>query len=229
MPSASYFSEGLFTFLRDLEANNDRDWFKANKARYEELLRAPALELIEQFGPHLQKLSPHFVADPRPVGGSLFRIHRDTRFAKDKRPYKTSVGIHFRHEVAKDAHAPGYYIHISPEQSFVALGLWMPETAVARKIREAIVDDPSGYRKAITNKRFTETLALGGDKLKRPPRGVDPDHPLVEELKRKSFMASTYITRKTVKSPDFVRTVTGAFRAGTPLMKFLCKAVDVPF
>jgi uncharacterized protein (TIGR02453 family) len=101
------FSPELFSFLAELRANNNRDWFAANKDRYEEDLLEPALAFIAAFAPRLEKISPHFRAEARPSGGSLFRIYRDTRFSKDKSPYKTNVGIHFRHEQAKDAYAPG--------------------------------------------------------------------------------------------------------------------------
>ena len=96
------FTPALFAFMRDLREHNDRDWFKANKQRYEEDVREPAFAFISDFAGHLQKIAPHFVADPGPSGGSLFRIYRDTRFSKDKTPYKTHTGIHFRHEKAKD-------------------------------------------------------------------------------------------------------------------------------
>src|SRR4030095_12093923 len=105
-----YFTPAIFKFLTDLKKHNDRDWFKANKPRYEECLLQPALSFISDFGPHLHKVSKHFVADPRPVGGSLFRIYRDTRFAKDKSPYKTHVGIHFRHEAGRDVRGPVFYL-----------------------------------------------------------------------------------------------------------------------
>jgi len=104
----------LFGFLEELKDNNDRTWFQANKSRYEEQVKSPLLAFIGGFDERLQRLSPHFVADPRPVGGSMFRIYRDVRFAKDKSPYKTAAGIHFRHERAKDVHAPGYYLHLEP-------------------------------------------------------------------------------------------------------------------
>ena len=110
------FRPELFAFLRDLKANNDRVWFARNKERYENDVRGPALDFVADFAPHLEKISPHFVADPRPSGGSLFRIHRDTRFSKDKSPYKPYVGMRFSHEAAKDAHAPGFYLHLAPGQ-----------------------------------------------------------------------------------------------------------------
>ena len=120
------FGPGLFSFLADLRTNNNRDWFAANKDRYEEQLLEPALAFIDAFAPRLEKISPHFRADARPSGGSLFRIYRDTRFSKDKSPYKTNVGIHFRHERAKNAHAPGYYLHIGPVRSSPAAGFGTP-------------------------------------------------------------------------------------------------------
>ncbi len=92
---ASYFTPGSLKFLRDLAANNERDWFQSNKERYLSLIQEPALQLIEDFAPRLAKISKHFVADPRPQGGSLFRIYRDIRFSKDKTPYKTYVGDAF--------------------------------------------------------------------------------------------------------------------------------------
>jgi uncharacterized protein (TIGR02453 family) len=229
MCAVSHFTPAIFKFLTDLEKNNDRDWFKANKARYEDCLLTPALQFISDFGPHLQKVSKHFVADPRPVGGSLFRIYRDTRFSKDKSPYKTHVGIHFRHETGKDAHAPGYYFHIASDECFFAMGLWHPETPIANAIRTAIADDANGWKRAVGNKSFTSAMTLGGEKLARPPRGFDKDHPLVEDLKRKSFMASTKVTRAQVTGKTLPRDLANACKAGAPMMKFLCKALDVPF
>jgi len=229
MAPRPHFTKALFSYLRDLERNNDRAWFKAHKSRYEEVLREPALTFIAELGPHLQQLSAHFVADPRPVGGSLFRIHRDTRFSKDKTPYKTSVGIHFRHESAKDAHAPGYYLHLGNDGCFFAMGLWMPETKVAYRIRHAIAEDPKGWKKATRGKAFSSTFELGGDKLKRPPRGFDKEHPLVEDLKRKSFMGSTPLTKKQVTSPGLDREIAKLGKKGKAFMGFLCKALDVPF
>src|SRR6185369_3813459 len=105
------FTRAAFAFLRELRDHNDREWFAANKQRYEKVVRDPALQFIAGFGPRLHKISPHLVADPRPVGGSMFRIYRDTRFSRDKSPYKTHLGIHFFHEKAKAAASvPGFYL-----------------------------------------------------------------------------------------------------------------------
>src|SRR5687768_5522973 len=112
------FGPELFGFLAELEQNNDRDWFTANKRRYEDDLLEPALAFIEDFEPHLRQISPHFRADARRTGGSLFRIYRDTRFSKDKTPYKTTAGFYFRHERYKEVRAPGFYLHLAPGDVF---------------------------------------------------------------------------------------------------------------
>ncbi|NND04018.1 MAG: DUF2461 domain-containing protein [Acidimicrobiia bacterium] len=224
-----YFTPKLFHFLEDLADNNDRDWFKANQAEYEAAIREPALEFINDFAGPLAKISPHFNADSRKVGGSLFRIQRDTRFAKDKTPYKTNTGLQFRHVMAKDVHSPGYYINLQPRECYVGVGLWRPETKVAYDIRAAIDADPTGWKRASRSKRFTDVLTLGGDSLTRPPKGYDAEHPLIEDLKRKDFIASTRVTQKMVTSDEFMKELTDIFKRATPFMRFLCEAVGVSF
>lgn len=224
-----YFTPEMFRFLRDLETNNDRDWFNDNRARYVEHVQEPALEFIADFGPRLEKISPHFRADARVQGGSLFRIHRDTRFSADKTPYKLNTGMQFRHERGKDAHAPGYYLHLQPGECFMGVGLWHPETKVAYQIRHAIAEDAEGWKAAAHGKEFARTYSLAGDRLVRPPKGFDPEHPLIEDLKRKDFMASTALTHKQVTGSGFIDVYESYCRTATPFMAFLCGAVGVPF
>lgn len=224
-----YFTPKLFAFLNDLAENNDRDWFKAHQDAYEAYVREPALEFITDFAGPLKKISPHFVADSRTSGGSLFRIQRDTRFAKDKTPYKLNTGMQFRHIAGKDAHAPGFYVHLQPGECFVGVGLWRPETKVAYSIRQAIADDPVRWKRATRSKRFAETLELGGDSLKRPPRGFEEDHPLITDLKRKDFIASKRITQKSVVSDRFMDEFSATCKSAGSFMKFLCEAVGVPY
>jgi uncharacterized protein (TIGR02453 family) len=224
-----YFSPKLFAFLRDLEENNDRDWFKAHQADYERWIREPALDFINDVARPLSGVSRHFSADSRTVGGSLFRIQRDTRFSKDKTPYKTNTGMQFRHVLAKDAHAPGFYLHLEPGECFMGVGLWRPETKVAYMIRSAIAEDPTGWKRATRAKRFTEVFDLAGDSLVRPPKGYDEDHPLIEDLKRKDFIASTRLTQKQVTSNHLLDDFIENARRARGFMKFLCGAVDVPF
>ena len=108
----AYFTRGTFDFLRDLAENNDRDWFSEHRDRYDTQVKEPAQSFILAIGEELDRISPHLRADPRPVGGSLFRIHREVRLSKDKCPYKTHTGIQLRHSAGKVAHAPGLYLHI---------------------------------------------------------------------------------------------------------------------
>ncbi len=226
---ASPFKKALFQYLKDLEKNNDRDWFKENRSRYDDSVLDPAFEFISAFGPRLRKISPHFLAIPKASGGSLFRIHRDVRFSKDKRPYKTNVGIHFRHEAHKNAYAPGFYLHLDTEGSFAALGIWHPEKDALRAIRERIAVDPKSWHRAANSKKLKERFELSGDSLKRPPKGFDPDHPAIEDLKRKDFIAVHQLTQKTVTSAGFLDEYESLCKRGAPLMKWLCGALDVAF
>jgi uncharacterized protein (TIGR02453 family) len=221
--SSRSFGPELFRFLKDLKANNDRAWFAENKERYEREVREPALAFVEDFAPHLYEISPHFVADPRPSGASLFRIHRDTRFAKDKSPYKTYVGIRFSHERAKDAHAPGFYLHLQPGSVWAAVGIWHPDPPSLAKIREAIAADPKSWRRA------SDRLRLGGDSLKRAPSGYDPEHPLIEDLKRKDFIASAELTQKDACSAGFLERYAETCRERAPLVRFLCSALELRY
>ncbi|MBZ0269773.1 DUF2461 domain-containing protein [bacterium] len=229
MPASAHFGPGLFRFLKDLAANNDRAWFAENKPRYEEEVKEPLLAFIADVAGPLGKISPHFRADPRPVGGSMFRIHRDTRFSKDKRPYKTQASAQFRHAAGKDAHTPCYYLHLEPGSIFVGAGIWHPDATNAGRIRQAILDDPKGWKRVTGAKRFRETMQLQGDSLKRPPRGVDKDHPLLDDLKRKDFIAVATLTRKDVLSPGFLKEFTGICRTAAPFVRFVSEGMGLEF
>src|SRR3990167_4561282 len=121
------FDSACLDFLGELAANNDKIWFEANKPRYESLVREPALAFIAAMAPHLAQFAPQFRADPRKMGGSLMRVFRDTRFSRDKTPYKTNIGIQFRHTLGKDVHAPGFYVHVALDECFFGAGCWHPE------------------------------------------------------------------------------------------------------
>ena len=225
----SPFRPALFAFLRDLARNNNRDWFEANRSRYEKHLLGPAQQFITEFAPRLRRISRHFDADPRPGKGTLFRIYRDVRFSKDKSPYKTWIGIQFRHESARDAHAPGFYLHLEPGHVMAGAGIWHPDTSTTNSIRDAIVENSAGWKRVTRGKRFTERFALGGDSLKRPPRGYDPEHPLIEDLKRKDFYVWVPLTQSQVTARSFVEVYAAFCRAASPLVRFLSKAIDAPF
>lgn len=232
MPRQSYFTPAVFSFLRELAANNEKEWWEANKDRYIRLIREPAKEFIADFEPRLHNLSDHFVADTRTNGGSLMRPYRDTRFAKDKTPYKTNVGIQFRHEAGKDVHAPGFYVHIEPGECFAGVGMWRPETKVARQIREVIHDDPDAWRKATRSKAFSSVWNIDpgeDDMLKRVPKEFDPDFAFADDLRMKSFIAGRRMTQKEVTSPEFDVTLARAFKAASAYTAFLCRAVGLPY
>jgi uncharacterized protein (TIGR02453 family) len=223
------FPKELFTFLRQIRRHNERAWFDANKSRYESAVRLPALTFIEAMGPRLATLSPHFRAVARKSGGSLMRIYRDTRYSRDKTPYKLNVGIQFRHEQGRDVHAPGFYLHLEPGRCFLGAGTWRPEAPALRRIRDFIADNPGGWRRAVGDRRFRVRFTLDGESLVRPPRGYPPDHPLIDDLKRKDFIAIHDFADAKALDDDFADWVTAAYRTTAPLMRYLCQALEVPF
>lgn len=228
-PNFAGFGSKTFGFLRELADNNERDWFNAHKARYEADVLAPALDFIAAMDGPLQKLSDHFLALPQRQGGSLMRVYKDTRFSRDKTPFKTNIGIQFRHELAKDVHAPGYYVHIEPGRCFIGAGMWHPEAGALAKIRARINDTPAEWKKVVGNARFAGDWTLGGSSLARPPRGVSADHPYLTDLKRKDFIAACDLDDALVRSAELLPTVAAKFTSATPLMRFLCTTLDLSF
>ena len=223
------FDNELFEFLVELQANNNREWFGEHKERYERHVKQPLLDFIEDFEPYLQSISKHFVADARANGGSMFRIYRDVRFSKDKSPYKTQAAVHFRHEAGKSAHAPGFYLHLAPDEVFAGVGLWRPDSTALAGIRQQIVDDPQGWDRAVQAPGFADAFELTGDSLKRPPKGFDPDHPSIEDLKRKDHIATIPLSEEEVTTPGFIELFANACRQASPYAKFLTKAVGLPY
>ena len=221
MLNEAFFQPELFEFLRQLKRHNNRNWFAKNKPRYEQAVRDPALAFIAGFAPHLHKLSPHFVADPRPARGSLFRIYRDTRFSSDKTPFKTHVGIHFSHSSGKDAHAPVFYLHLEPDNCFAAAGVWHPDQSALTRIRMAIAAEPAPWAKV------RRKLKLEGDILKRPPRGFDPNHRFIEDIRRKDFVASVALTEQQVCSDGFRSQYAACCRTMLPLVQFTTRALGL--
>lgn len=224
-----YFSSQTFDFLAALAENNCREWFESHQQEYEDVVRSPALAFISDMADEMAAISPHFRASSKKVGGSLMRIHRDIRFGKDKAPYKTNIGIQFRHEVGKDIHAPGYYVHIEPDSCFVGVGLWHPDADALFKIREELVKNGDAWVTARDDKTFMKHFTLEGDTLAKSPRGYAKDHPLVEDLKRKDFISLAVLPQSTVTSKNFRPRVVERFRQAAPYMRFLCKALDIRF
>jgi uncharacterized protein (TIGR02453 family) len=218
-----HFSPELFRFLRQLAKNNSRAWFEENRERYETVLRGPCLRFISDVGPLLARVSRRIVADPRPSGGSLFRIYRDTRFSKDKSPYKTHAGMYFPVRGGKDVHTPGFYLHLEPGACFAAAGLWHPDSAALARVRDAIVARPAEWKKARAG------LSLEGDRLRRPPRGYDANHPFIEDLKRKDFISSVQLSDKEVTGPRFLSIFAATCGKMSALPRFLAAALELPW
>lgn len=223
------FPADMFQFLAELGLNNEREWFEPRKPRYEASVSEPALAFIRAMAPRLSEISPHFVAVDKKVGGSLMRIFRDVRFSKDKSPYKTNVGIQLRHTTGKDVHAPGLYLHIEPGECFLGVGLWRPEPDSLAKIRKRIVDQPDTWRSLRDKPSFESAYELKGESLKRPPRGFDPEHPLIDDLKRKDHIAVASISVTTLTGPKAIDEVMRQFSKAREFLRFLCQAVDVAF
>jgi len=223
------FAPVLFRFMRDLRKNNDREWFLAHKERFERDVKEPALRFIAAFAPALRRISPHLVADLRPVGGSFFRIQRDIRSGVDKRPYKTYVGIHFRLGAAEGPHAPGLYLHLEPGDVFAGAGIWEPDGAVLSELRDAIAASPAAYRRAVGARSFSERFSFTGESLVRVPRGYDADHPCAGAFKRKSHIAIAGFSERDACADDFPDRLERTWRASAPLMRFLTQALGLPF
>ena len=226
---ASYFTNKTMTFLKQLSQNNQREWFNEHKQDYEDFVRTPALDFISDFTNDLMMISPHFQAKSKKVGGSLMRIYRDVRFSKDKSPYKLNIGIQFRHERAKDVHSPGFYVHIEPGNNFIGAGIWRPDSESLGNIRDWINEKQSLWLEIKKDKQFNKLYTPGGDSLIRPPKGFDKEHPLIEDLKRKDFIAIAPVTNKFVLDKDFKDDVFSYFSAADIYMQFLCDALELRY
>jgi len=228
MAKKAHFTPALFTFLGELRLHNDRDWFASHKDRYLREVRDPMLRFISDFAPVLKKIAPSLVADPRPVGGSLFRLYRDTRFSKDKTPYKTNAAAHFRHRAGCDVHGPGYYLSLEPDGVTVGGGVWHPESPDLQAIRRSVVDRPDAWRRTV-GALSTRGLEWWGESLARPPRGFPDEHPLMDVLRRKDFAAGVELRERDALSPGFLDRCAEVYRGLVPLMKVLARAQGLPW
>jgi uncharacterized protein (TIGR02453 family) len=218
----AYFGPAFFRFLRELKANNRRDWFAANKARYQRDVEAPMQQFILDVGERLRHVSPRFRADPRRVGGSMFRIYRDTRFSADKSPFKTWVAARFAHSAPGEGSAPAFYLHLEPGDSMGGGGMYHPDPASLLRVRRRIADAPREWRAVLD-----AGLEVQGDSLKRVPAGFDPAHRFADDLKRKDFYVLTSFGAREVTGPRFLDLYTETCERAAPLMAFLTRALGL--
>lgn len=226
------FPKDLLRFYAELIKNNNREWFAKNKQRYKDVVVYPMSDFIEAMAPRLEAIAPMYIADPRPNGGSMFRIYRDVRFSRDPKPYKEHAACQFRHQAGRDAHAPGYYVHIALDGVRFGGGIYLPPAPVLTKIRHAINNNPGKWSTIKSDPDFRAAFRDGirGDGLKRAPKGFSPDHPDIEDLKRKTLFVMKPLTPiDKITGPDFIEEVDVAFQKATPFMRFLTNAVELPF
>ncbi len=242
MSKTAQFTPATFKFLQSLAANNSRQWFAEHKADYEAAVKGPCLAFIAELAAPLQQISKQMIANPKPVGGSLFRIHRDTRFSGDKTPYKTHAGMNFYHAATKAVaraeganamlgrlDAPVFYLHLEPGGCFIGGGLWHPQSETLKRVRAYMVSNPASWKKATQAAPFNKFFVLTGASLQRPPQGFDPAHALITDLKRKDYVGTATLTQEQVCSPDFLKTTVSHYQAMAPTLDWLCGALDLDF
>jgi uncharacterized protein (TIGR02453 family) len=211
------------SFLKALAKNNNREWFEKNKSKYLEA-KQTFEDFLEALHHALLKFDESLSGlNPRKLG---FRIYRDVRFSKDKRPYKLNMGAGFSPS-GKMLQEPGYYLHIEPGKSFVAAGFYMPDAANLAKIRQEIDYNASGILKILNDKKFKKYFDTldDFDKVKTAPKGYPKDHLHIELLKNKSFIVSHHFTDTQVKDKKFVKQVAEICKTAKSLNDFLKEAV----
>jgi uncharacterized protein (TIGR02453 family) len=216
--------ESVLKFLKTLKKNNDREWFEKNKPKYLEAksdFEGLVSSLLKEFTSFDQGLAG---LDPKKLP---FRIYRDVRFSKDKRPYKTNMGAGFSPN-GKLVQEPGYYIHLEPGKSFIAGGIYMPDAERLSKIRQEIDYNYDRLKKVISNKKFSSLYSAFDDfdKLKTAPKGYPKDHPQIELLKLKSFIVSKEFSDKEVLDGKFVKKAADYAKAIKPLNDFIKEAIS---
>lgn len=226
----AYFSDASFKFLRALARNNNKEWFGEHKQQYEDHVRQPFLRLLTDLQPDLALVSEHYRADPKTVGGSLFRIYRDARFSNDKSPYKSWQGARLFHERRKQVAAPSFYIHLQPGHCFVGAGLWHPESPTQRRVRQFIFDNPGSWKAAAHAPKFRKRFDFDDSEvLTRPPRGFPADFELIDDLKHKNFVFTRTLDDATMCSPRLRQALAADLQALAPFVDYLCAALDLEF
>jgi len=212
----SQVSSSTLQFLTDLSENNNREWFAENKKRFEAAkvnMKAFGETLLEEMQQHdkIEKIK-------------LYRIYRDVRFSKDKTPYKNSLSGSFTR--ASKWLRGGYYFHIEPNNSFIGGGFWGPNAADLKRLRQEFAADPESLRAIVHSEDFKKTFGtLGGNQLKTAPRGYTKDHPSVDLLRYKQFLASQTFTNKEVLAPDFALQLSEGFKAMRPFFDYMSEVL----
>ena len=217
------FDPRALTFLRALKRHNDREWFKARKDQYDQLLRAPMLAIIDQLAVDFQSFAPDLIASPKV---SMYRIYRDTRFSSDKRPLKTNVAAHFPSRKFPKGEGAGLYVEVAPQWVWMGGGIYMPSSSELNAIRGAIADDHRRFRRVVTAPAFRRAVGeLSGEQLTRVPRGYLKDHPAADYLRHRQFIGGREFSADFAMSPRFYSQLLTVFRGIAPLVGFLNHAI----
>lgn len=220
-PFSGFPPEGIL-FLKQLKRNNNRDWFKQNKSRYEDYVKIPMQSLITSLRGPMSSVAPEIDINP---AKNIFRIYRDTRFSKNKLPYKTHVAAIFHPKGHWESNA-GFYVHIEPEGVYSGGGIYMPDGQQLKKIRRAIADEPEKFLGIVDDKKFRKTFGtLEGEKLQRAPLGFPVDHPMIGWLKYKQFYTGVEWDVKSCYSAKFTTQLVAAYKELLPLIRFFNDAL----
>ena len=229
----SRFRPAALTFLRGLRRHNDREWFEAHRAAYEDEVRAPLAALVEEVDVRLASSAPEIVGDPK---RSLFRIHRDVRFSRDKSPYKTNAACWFYHGdagrgvgSATTAHGgAGFYFDIGPTTSTIGGGIWMPPRPTLARIRERIDEEPASLARVLRAPALRRYGGLAEEAmLARMPRGYDADHAAASLLRHQSFTLGRELTERELFSPRLPDLLAREYGRILPLVRWLNGALGL--
>jgi uncharacterized protein (TIGR02453 family) len=213
------FTSHTLGFFKKLGANNDREWFNAHRTDYEKYVKTPMLDLLAWMNTRLSKFALDHVTEPKKA---IYRLHRDTRFSKDKTPYKLNVSAMFGHRLLPKNNCAGFYFHVSADECFIGVGVYMPEPDALKTLREKIAADPKSFRTMTSSPALKKYMGtLNGEKLVRIPKNYAPDHPAADLLRMKQFCFYKTLPAKTALNPDFARQVADCFEAAAPFNAWL--------
>jgi uncharacterized protein (TIGR02453 family) len=221
MPRSAFpgFPEEALTFFRGLERNNRREWFQPRKTIFDEQAKRPMLELVAALNSEMQRFAPMHVTEPE---SAIYRIYRDTRFSKDKKPYKTHIAAYFPRRGMDRHTASGYYVGVSHKEVAVGGGLYMPTPEVLLAVRNRISERHAEFRKLLQSKPLGKLLGeLHGEQLSRVPKGFAADHPAAELLRYKQFFFYIELPPDLATSRTMQGEIRKRFEAITPLVDFL--------
>jgi uncharacterized protein (TIGR02453 family) len=216
---ATHFSNEAIKFLRGLKRNNDRIWFDARKPIYEQELKAPMLALISEINEAMLDFAPMHVRPPQKI---MMRIYRDIRFSKNKQPYKTHVSAWWAREGLEKTSGGGFYFHVSPEEVFIAAGVYMPEREQLLAIRRYLAEHHKEFRVLMKAKKLRQLMTeFDGASLTRAPKGFPEDHPAIDLLKNRQWGVSAKLPGETATKPSLVKEVVKRFKAAAPVIAIL--------